>query len=244
MAFQLEIVADQREMGQRAADIVCAVLQANPDAAISLPTGSTPLGMFNILIDRSRSEAVDLSKFQLFCLDEYVGVSADDPNTLTAWLMRTFIVPAGIPIDHVHTLPVTDPDPDSAARAYEAGIVAAGGLELAVLGLGGNGHIAYNEPGSGADSRTRVLQLTQESVDQAAGYFGGAKVPTMAMTVGVGTLLEADKLVLIVSGEAKQDILKAALHGPMTDQVPASWLQLAGERLTVIADRVAAAGLS
>ena len=178
---------------------------------------------------------------QLFCLDEYMGVSLDDPNTLTNWLMRSFILPAGIPLDHVHTLPVRDPYPDSAARRYEEEIGQCGGLELAVLGIGNNGHVAYNEPGSASDSRTRIVELTEESIDQARGYFEGATVPTKAMTVGVGTLLEARSLLLIASGEAKQEILRKTLREPMSDLVPASWLRLDPERLTVIADEAAGA---
>ncbi len=227
-------------MSKRAADIVAETLREHPEAAISLPTGSTPVGMFEELIRRSQAGELDLSRFQLFCLDEYLGVSPDNPNTLTSWLFRTFIVPAGIPAENVHTLPVTQPNPTAAAAAYEEAISAAGGLELAVLGIGGNGHIAYNEPGSGADTRTRVVDLTDESIAQAADYFDGASVPRKAMTVGVGTLLEARRIVLIASGEGKQRILKAALEEEPTANVPASWLQLHPEKVMVIADRAAA----
>lgn len=243
MEPKLVVVSDEQAMSTMAADIVAGTLGAHPSAAISLPTGSTPVGMFNELIRRSKEGSLDLTRFHLFCLDEYLGVSEDDPNTLTSWLMRTFIVPAGIPLDHVHTLPVADDYPEAAAKRYEESIAGCGGLELAVLGIGGNGHIAYNEPGSSSDSRTRIVQLTPESVKQAAGYFGGASVPTKAMTVGVGTLLDARKIVLIVSGAAKQDILHAALKGPLTADVPASWLRLDAERVTIIADEAVAAKL-
>jgi len=241
---RLVIVPDEMAMSVMAADIVSETLSKHPEAAISLPTGSTPVGMFDEIIARSQAGIVDLSHFQLFCLDEYLGASAGDPNTLTSWLMRTFVVPAGIPLEHVHTLPVADPDPGAAALRFEEEIAACGGLELAVLGIGGNGHIAYNEPGSRSDSRTRVLDLTPESVEQAAGYFDGASVPAKAMTVGVGTLLEARKIVLIVSGASKQDILHDALNGPMTADVPASWLRMAGDRVIVIADEAAAGRLA
>ena len=243
MEPKLIVVADEQAMSAMAADMVAETLGAHPAAAISLPTGSTPVGMFNELISRGKGGSLDLAKFHLFCLDEYLGVSADDPNTLTSWLMRTFIVPAGIPLGHVHTLPVESEYPEAAAKRYEDEIAGCGGLKLAVLGIGGNGHIAYNEPGSLSDSRTRVVHLTPESVEQAAEYFDGATVPTMAMTVGVGTLLEARKIVLIASGAAKQDILHAALKGPLTAEVPASWLRLDAERVTVIADEAAAAKL-
>jgi glucosamine-6-phosphate deaminase len=237
---RLLVVPGEAEMSALAADIVTATLASDPECAISLPTGSTPLGMYHELIARGRAGAIDLTRFQFFCLDEYLGVSPDDPNTLTHWLMQNFIIPAGIPLENVHMLPVLEHDPQAAARAYEEAIAAAGGLELAILGISENGHIAYNEPGSGVDSRTRVVDLTTESIEQAAGYFGGAQVPAKAMTVGVGTLLEARQIVLIAAGESKQEILLEALRGPIGADVPASWLRLAPEKVTVILDEDAA----
>ncbi|MGI8477222.1 MAG: glucosamine-6-phosphate deaminase [Thermomicrobiales bacterium] len=242
-APKIVIVDDYAAMGRAAADILVATVERAPRAAISVPTGSTPVGMFDEVLARVEAGACDLSRIHLFCLDEYIGVTADDPNSLTGWLARTFLDRSGIPAHHIHPLPSTAPDLAAAASAYEAEIARHGGLELAVLGLGGNGHIAYNEPGSTGDSRTRVLSLTQESIAQAAGYFEGRSVPTEAMTVGIGTLLEARNLVLIVSGAAKADVFARALHGPQTPDLPASFLQNAFVRLTVIADRPAAAHL-
>lgn len=240
---KIVVVPDAEAMSDRAAEIVTEVLTARPDAPIALPTGSTPVGMFDRLIEASRRGRLDLSHVQLFCLDEYLGVTTDDPNTLTAWLRRTLIDPAGIPMAHVHTLPVGDPDPDAAALRYDRSIGEAGNLALAVLGIGNNGHIAYNEPGSAADSRTRVLDLTEESIEQAAGYFAGARVPTQAMTVGVGTLLESERIVLIAAGAGKAEIMRRALREPMSAEVPASWLRLAPERVTIIVDEAAAVSL-
>ncbi len=236
----LVVVKDAEEMSQMAAEIVAEVLEMRPTAPISLPTGSTPVGMFDRLIAGAQAGDLDLNRFHLFCLDEYLGVTEDNPNTLTAWLKRTLIEPAGIPMENVHTLPVSDPDPDTAAKRYDQSIADAGNLALAVLGIGNNGHIAYNEPGSEADSRTRVIDLTQESIDQAAGYFDGATVPTKAMTVGIGTLLESDRIVLIASGEGKAEIIRRALREPMTAEVPASWLRLVPEQVTLILDEAAA----
>ncbi len=240
---KLVFVSDYDAMSREAADIVAKTVKAKPDAAISVPTGSTPVGMFDELITRVESGELDLSQIQLFCLDEYVGVTEDDPNSLTGWLYSAFLNRSRIPDANIHTLPSTAADLPAAAAEYEAAIVAAGGLELAVLGLGGNGHIAYNEPGSAGDSRTRVLELTHESIEQARGYFEGRDVPTKAISVGVGTLLEARNIVLIVSGESKAEILHQALHGTQTPDVPASFLQRAFDRLTVIADEAAAAKL-
>jgi glucosamine-6-phosphate deaminase len=239
----LVVVPDYAAMSRAAADIVAKAVKTKPGTAISVPTGSTPVGMFQELVAQVERGELDFDDTQLFCLDEYVGVTADDPNSLTGWLYANFLAPARIPAANIHTLPATADELGAAAACYEAEIAAAGGLELAVLGLGGNGHIAYNEPGSPGDSRTRVLDLTEESIEQARGYFEGRSVPTKAITVGVGTLLEARSIVLIVSGASKADVLYESLHGPQTPDVPASFLQRAAERLTVIADEPAAARL-
>lgn len=238
--MNITIVADYDAMSLRAADIVTETLTRKPDCALCLPTGNTPLGMFKILIERITSSDLDVSRAQFFLLDEYVGIDDDDPESLTRWLKEAFLTPAGIPEAHIHELPTKAADLAEAARRYEEHLATHGGFELAVLGLGGNGHIAYNEPGSSADSRTRVLTLTEESIEQARGYFEGRTVPTQAISAGVATLLEARKIVLLVSGENKAEIVRAALYGPQTSAVPASFLQRAGNRVEAIVDQAAA----
>ena len=242
-AVQVQVVPDYDAMSEAAADIVAETIAAKPTCALCVPTGNTPLGMFQRLIDRVERGEISFAGNQLFCLDEYVGIDEEDPESLTRWLNRSFLEPARISVGNIHTLPTTAANLEAAAAAYEREIADAGGLELAVLGLGGNGHIAYNEPGSTGDSRTRVLTLTDESIEQAEGYFEGRTVPTEAMTVGVGTLLEARRIVVIVSGGGKADGLHAALRGEMTPNVPASHLQLVPDKVLVIADADAAARL-
>lgn len=238
-------VADYDAMSTVAAEIVAAAVTSNPEIVLALPTGSTPLGMFQALVRKVETGELDLSRAHFFCLDEYVGVTPDDPNSLTGWLFRSFMDPARVPRANIHTVPATATNPETATRAYEAELAALGGLKLAVLGLGPNGHIAYNEPGSASDSRTRVLQLTQQSIDQATAYWApGTPTPTTAMTMGVGTLLESERIVLIVSGASKAGMLRRALEDVPSADVPASWLQLAPEKTLVIADEAAAAELS
>ncbi len=242
--WKLTVVPDAAAMSETAADIVAATVAAKRDALISVPTGSTPLAMFDLLAERAARGAIDLCQIEVFCLDEYVGVSADDPNSLTGWLQSALIDRAGIPPHHVHALPATAGDIAAAARRYERELAELGGLDLAILGLGPNGHIAYNEPGSAADSRTRVVKLTPGSITQAAAYWQGTvDIPDTAVTIGVGTLLEASQIVLLVSGEAKADMLHRTLEEPMSAEVPASWLRKAGSRLHVIADEAAASKL-
>jgi glucosamine-6-phosphate deaminase len=244
IAPKVTVVRDYDAMSVLAADAVERLVSRKPEAVFSLPTGSTPLGLFDELLARVRSGRVDFSRAHLFCLDEYVGVNRDDPNSLTGFLDRSFLHGAGFDPERVHILPAEADDLDGAAAAYEAELADLGGLDLVILGLGPNGHIAYNEPGSTADSRTRVLTLTPESIEQAEAYWEeSVATPHRAITMGVATLLEAREIILIVSGAAKAGMLRRTLNEPMTPDVPASFLRRAGDRLKVIADEAAAAEL-
>jgi glucosamine-6-phosphate deaminase len=239
------VVPDASAMSMMAADVVAETIRRKPDAAICLPTGSTPLGMFDVLASRAASGELDFSRVELYCLDEYVGVGRCDPNSLTGWLWSAFVTRVGIDPQRVRMLPTTEEHPAEAAAVFDRDLRHRGGLDLAVLGLGPNGHIGYNEPGSPLASRTRVVELTPESIRQAAAYWSDpVQVPNLAITLGVGTLLEADRIVLIVSGPAKAQILRRALEEPASSDVPASWLRHAGQRLQVIVDQDAAKELS
>ena len=174
IGMTVRVVADYETLSREAADIVDLTVRTNPGAAITLPTGETPRGMYGELVKRITSGDLDFSSVHLFCLDDYLGAAIDDPASLTAWLNEVFLAPANlIEGGHVHFVPTTAPDPDAAAAAYDAEIQSHGGLKLAVLGLGPNGHIGFNEPGSLPDSRTRVVDLTHESRSQNAQYYEG-----------------------------------------------------------------------
>lgn len=243
--WTLIVLRDALAASKSAADVVTNTVLTNPEAAIAFPTGTTPLGMFDVLAARTACGEADFSRVTIFCLDEYIGVTVDDPNSLTRWLREALLTRIGINPDQLHPLPVTAENLDDAAAEFDRAISARGGLDLAVLGLGPNGHIAYNEPGSSADSRTRIVALTSESRNQASAYWEGSlSIPDRAMTTGVGTLLESRQIVLLVTGRAKAEILRRTLQEPMRAEVPASWLRRAGPRLTVIADEAAASELS
>lgn len=242
-APKVTIVEDYDAMSLRAADAVTEIVKGNPTGAITVPTGSTPVGMYAELASRIRDGVLDVSSVKIFCLDEYLGQTPDDEASLTKLLKNDFLDPAGIPDANVHYMPATAEDPDAAAEAYEEAIREAGGLELAVVGLGPNGHVAFNEPGSGPETRTRVIGLTQESQDQNAAYYDGAKIPDKAMTMGLGTIISARRILMIVSGEEKAGIVRDMLHGEMTSEIPGSWLRLAGDRFEVVLDKAAASAL-
>jgi len=243
--FRLHIVAGYASLSRLAADVVTRVVNENPGGAITLPTGETPRGMYEELTRRIELGELDFSSIHFFCLDDYLGKSIDDKASLTGWLDDAFLTPANLHGGNIHFIPSTAPDPDAAAAAYDGAITGLGGLKLAVVGLGPNGHIGFNEPGSAIDSRTRVVELTDESRDQNAAYYDGKEtIPEQAITIGLGTILESGLIALIVSGSNKAGILKATLEGPITEDVPGSCLRTAGDRLIVIADKDAASGLA
>ncbi len=248
MEAHVHVVADYAEVSRLAADVVTRVVTDDPDAAITLPTGETPRGLYEELVRRIQAAELNFAGVHFFCLDDYLGKGIDDETSLTAWLNEVFLQPAGLAADHIHMIPSLATNPSeaaTAANAYEADIERLGGLKLAVVGLGRNGHIGFNEPGSPIDSRTRIVDLTEESRNQNAAYYDGEQfIPDRAMSMGIGTILGADLLVLIVSGAAKADILKATLEGPVSSDVPGSFLQTVGDRLIVLADREAASKLA
>lgn len=244
-SYSVRVVDSYEEMSREAADAVQRTVEATPQAAITVPTGQTPLGMYEELVRRVKAGTLDLQQTHIFCLDDYLGQSRHDEASLTRWLYEAFLTPAGIAEDHIHEVPAMANDPHQAAEAYEQEIADLGGLELAVVGLGPNGHVAFNEPGSSPESRTRVVELTQRSREQSAEYWEGeAAIPERAITMGLGTILSARKIVLIVSGGSKAEIVRRSLEEPPTLDVPASWLQQVGDRLTVILDREAASALT
>lgn len=240
---KISIVEDYDAMSKLAADRVAEVIQKYPEGAITVPTGSTPTGMYKELTRRIVEGELDASRVQIFCLDDYLGQTPEDEASLTKLLLRDFLVPAGIPMENVHLMPTMAEDPQAAAKQYEADIEAAGGLKLAVIGLGPNGHVAFNEPGSGPDTRTRVIDLTRESQDQNAAYYDGAKIPEQAMTMGIGTILDAERIVMIVSGEAKSKIVGEMVNGPRTNDLPGSWIGTAEDRAELIVDKDAASSI-
>jgi glucosamine-6-phosphate deaminase len=243
--WKLTVTADDAAMSQRAADVIEETIENQPDAVITLPTGATPLQLFDILAARSARMEIDFSRVTFYSLDDYLGLNGEEPNSLTAWLRSTLLDRINLDPARTHLVPAGAQRPVDAAEAYDRQISESGGFDLAVLGIGANGHIAFNEPGSTADSRTRVVSLKPDTVAQASAYWGNTlSIPDKAMTVGIANLLEARKIILLASGSTKAEALKGALEGPISPTLPASFLQQAGARLEVIADEAAAADIS
>ena len=234
------IVADTAEhFNQLGADIVAQTLTERPDAALLVATGNTPMGIFEELARRHQAGSLNATEARVFQLDEYVGVDDDDVRSLYGWTRRSFIDPLGIPHSQVTRLRADTSDPEQARMDYESAVEAAGGIDLAILGLGPNGHLGFNEPPCAADAPTRLIDLTEESVVSNAVYWGGRdQVPRQAMTAGMDIIMAARHILVVVMGAHKQDILRRTMKGPATPDVPSSWLQAAAN-VTILADRAA-----
>jgi glucosamine-6-phosphate deaminase len=233
------VVDDYPALSRAGAEIVAGVIAARPAAALVLATGDTPMGLYRELAERRRRGEVDTSRLRVFQLDEYRGLRADDRRSLYGWTRRAILEPWAIPDAHFVRLDGQAPSPGAACRAYDEAVRAAGGFDLAVLGLGPNGHLGFNEPPTGPSAPTRLVALTEASLQSNARYWGGRdQVPGQALTAGLALLLAARRIILVVSGEHKHAILRRTVEGPMTPEVPASFLQQAAGAV-VIADRAA-----
>ena len=231
------VVDDYAALSHAAADAVAATLQRRPDALLLLATGDTPMGAYRELAERRRRGELDTSRLRVAQLDEYAGLAADDRRSLYGWMERSFLEPLGVPEERAIRLDASLP-PDVACRAYDAAVATAGGFDLAVLGLGPNGHLGFNEPPIERDAPTRLVPLTPESVRSNARYWGGEDdVPREALTCGLASMLAAREILLVVSGAHKREILRRTLAPMPSADVPASWLQTAAGEVTVLADR-------
>ncbi len=200
--------------------------------------------MYLVLVQLHRNGFLDFSKATAFNLDEYLGIPPDHPPSFSAYMRRRLWDHVNLAKDKVHIPASLPEDPKAECLRYEELIRKSGGIDLAVLGIGENGHIAFNEPGTPWESQTHVATLSSETRRREAVAFGGFdRVPTRAITMGIKTIMRARRVLLLASGEEKADILARALSGSITTDVPASILQLHPD-LTVVADRAAARGLA
>jgi len=197
-------------------------------AVLGLPTGSTPVGIYRELARMHRDEGLDLSRVITFNLDEYYGLRPDRLQSYHRWMHETFFDHVNIPKKNIHILDgtVAVEDADEHCRAFEEAIRRAGGIDIMLLGIGRNGHIGFNEPFCERNSRTRLITLDPVTrKDASSDFFQEDNVPTQALTMGIGTIFESRKIILMAFGEHKAPIIREAVEGPMTDRVPASYLR-------------------
>jgi glucosamine-6-phosphate deaminase len=229
------------EVSQAAARFVAAAVRKKPQVTLGLATGGTPLGMYRELIRLHREEGLDFSQVVTFNLDEYVGLPADHPQSYHVFMQSQFFNHVNIDPRNIHIPDGTvQTDVERYCAAYEEQIRKAGGIDLQILGIGTTGHIGFNEASSSLSSRTRVTALAEQTIDDNRRFFPpGEKVPQCAITMGLGTILDARKILLLASGPHKARAVASAIEGPLTASVTASVLQLHPD-VTVLLDREAA----
>ncbi len=241
--MEVVICADYAEMSAAAAKVVADLVRAKPDAVLGLATGSTPIGLYKELIRLHTAEGLDFSRVTTFNLDEYVGLTGDHDQSYRYFMNDNLFNHINVPTERTHVPSGTAGDYAAHCREYEQQIQAAGGIDVQVLGIGSDGHIAFNEPGTSLGSRTHVTTLAQPTIEDNARFFEDRKedVPIHAITMGVGTILEARKLILLANAN-KVDAVAAAVEGPITSMCTASALQLHPDTIAFV-DEAAASKL-
>ncbi len=225
--MEVVIKSDYEEMSRAAAHVVADVLNTKPDAVIGLATGSTPLGVYKELVRMHQEEGIDFSQVTTFNLDEYVGLSINDPQSYHHFMHENFFKHVNIPIQNIYIPSGTTRNYQAFCQWYEHRIEECGGIDVQILGIGSDGHIAFNEPTSSLSSRTRLKTLEKQTIDDNARFFENRdEVPIYAITMGVGTILEAKQIVLLASGKNKAAVVAASVEGPVTSMVTASALQM------------------
>lgn len=229
VAVEIYIERDVASVSDRAAMIVAQVVRRNPSAVLGLATGSTPLGLYGRLVEMNGTGHLDFSNTTTFNLDDYYGIATTHPASYRTFMEEHFFSRLTSRPRNTFVPDSTIPNNDIRAYCdrYESLILEAGGIDLQVLGIGSNGHIAYNEPGSSFGSRTRVEVLADETIDDNSRFFASRdEVPRLAITMGIATILGARCCLLLASGESKAKAIAAGLEGPITCSMPASALQL------------------
>ena len=238
------VVKDYAEMSKKAAEVMAELVNKKPEAILGLATGGTPVGMYENLIEMNKAGKVDFSKVTTVNLDEYVGLSGDHKKSYRFFMNDTLFNHININKERTFVPNGLADNIEEECAKYDARIEELGGIDMQLLGLGGNGHIAFNEPEANLIVGSHLTGLTQDTIDANARFFASAsEVPQTAVTMGLGGIMQAEKILLIASGEGKADAVQTMMNGKITTDCPASMLQM-HRNVTVIIDEAAAAKLA
>jgi glucosamine-6-phosphate deaminase len=243
--MRVTVLPDYGAVSGEAARLVVDAVARNPDLVLGLAAGETQIGLYRALVRRHRMGDLDFACVVTFNLDEYLGYAEDHPRSFRRFTAEHLLDHVNLRPGSAHAPASRPADSEAHCREYERAIAAAGGIDLLLLGIGANGHIGFNEPGASLASRTREVALSAETIAgiRRRGAFGpGETVPERAITIGIGTILEARRLLLMASGPAKAAAVAAALEGPVTSALPASALQR-HPNATILLDAAAASAL-
>ena len=237
--MRLIVCDNQQEIANVGADMIAEVVVANPTAVLGLATGSTPVPMYQELIRRYEAGKLDFSSVHSVNLDEYYPLAPDNDQSYRYFMNHQLFDHINIDKNNTNVPDGLAADPAAACKAYEGIIRDLGGIDIQVLGIGGNGHIGFNEPAEALDPLTHLTDLTEDTIKANSRFFESeADVPRYALTMGIGTILSARRIMLIATGEAKAKAIATVLSGKLTTSCPASMLSLHND-VTVICDRAA-----
>lgn len=226
-------------MSRKAANIISAQVILKPNCVLGLATGSTPIGTYRQLVDWYEKGDLDFSEVMTVNLDEYKGLTRENPQSYYYFMNEHLFEKVNINKNRTFLPDGTEPDSSTACENYNEILRAVGDVDLQLLGLGHNGHIGFNEPGESFSTETHCIDLSEQTIKANARFFETMEeVPRQAYTMGIKTIMSARKILILVSGEEKADIVKAAFTGPITPKVPASILQL-HRNVTLVADEAA-----
>lgn len=230
---------DYQSMSRKAANIISAQVILFPNSVLGLATGSTPLGVYNQLIEWYKKGDLDFSGVNTVNLDEYCGLSGDHKQSYRYYMNHNFFNNINVKIENTNVPNGLAVDFDEEGRRYDQLITDLGNIDLQLLGIGHTGHIGFNEPADAFDKTTHRVKLNQQTIDANSRFFNNPdEVPNYAITMGIKSIMQAKKLLLVANGAEKADILEKALFGPVTPEIPASIIQL-HPNLTVVADTAA-----
>ena len=230
---------DYADMSRKAANIVSAQVIMKPNCVLGLATGSSPIGTYEQLVEWYKKGDLDFSEVKTANLDEYKGLDRTNDQSYYYFMNDHLFSKVNIDMANVNIPNGMDPDAEKECARYEAKIHSLGGVDLQLLGLGHNGHIGFNEPNSEFDKVTHCVDLTESTIEANKRFFASIDdVPRQAYTMGINTIMQAKKILIVVSGEDKAEIVKKAFFGPITPEVPASVLQLHND-VTLVGDAAA-----
>lgn len=230
---------DYNDMSRKAANIISAQVILKPNCVLGLATGSTPIGTYRQLVDWYEKGDLDFSEVMTVNLDEYKGLTRENPQSYYYFMNEHLFGKVNINKNRTFLPDGTEPDSNTACENYNEILRAVGEVDLQLLGLGHNGHIGFNEPGESFSTETHCIDLSEQTIKANARFFETLEeVPRQAYTMGIKTIMSACRILILVSGEEKADIVKAAFTGPITPKVPASILQL-HRNVTLVADEAA-----
>lgn len=238
------VVENYEEMSKKAALMIASQLYLNPKSVLGLATGSTPVGMYEELIRLYESGEIDFSQAMSFNLDEYYGISKDKKQSYHSFMKETFFDHINIPEDKRFIPDGLAEDVETECRNYDKSIIEMGGIDIQVLGIGVNGHIGFNEPNINFEAKTHLVNLDEQTIKDNARFFDSIdQVPRQAISMGMKTIMQSKKIVLLASGKNKADAIQKTIEGKITSDLPASLLQIHKD-VVIIVDKEAGQKLS